>query len=268
MAGLTASAGAANLLFNGDFELGNVGFTTDFNFSAGSIVPAQTYDTVSNPAEVHFAAASYDDRTPGNGGLMLAVNGSTSGSTVLWSQTIDVTPQTDYDFRLWTSSWFSPGTLELFINDEPVGVPFITPGVNAVWEETTRAWSSDAATTAVIELVNSSTSFSGNDFAIDDLSFSAVVSGLPGDYDDSGQVEQGDLNFVLNNWGLQAPFEPNGDPFITSIVDQEELNRVLNNWGDTNATPGFSGFANVPEPVVGLGLALCGAMSLRRRSVD
>ncbi|MEM8784015.1 MAG: PEP-CTERM sorting domain-containing protein, partial [Planctomycetota bacterium] len=89
------------------------------------------------------------------------------------------------------------------------------------------------------------------------------AAGIIGDYDDSGQVEQGDLNLVLNNWGQAAPFDPNGDPFDTPNVDQEELNRVLNNWGST-AAPSFEGSA-VPEPatmaILG-GLALAG---LRRR---
>ncbi|MEM7576319.1 MAG: PEP-CTERM sorting domain-containing protein [Planctomycetota bacterium] len=93
----------------------------------------------------------------------------------------------------------------------------------------------------------------------------AVIEGIVGDYDDSGSVEQGDLNLVLNNWGQDAPFEPNGDPFASLAVDQEELNRVLNNWGNTSNPPSFEGFT-VPEPsalaMLG-GLALAG---LRRRS--
>ncbi|MEM8783094.1 MAG: hypothetical protein AAGE65_09600 [Planctomycetota bacterium] len=77
---------------------------------------------------------------------------------------------------------------------------------------------------------------------------------LPGDYNDSGQVEQGDLNLVLNNWGQPAPFAPNGDPFATSNVDQEELNRVLNNWGST-AAPSFEG-SGIPEPKAALMFAV------------
>ncbi|MEM8782794.1 MAG: PEP-CTERM sorting domain-containing protein [Planctomycetota bacterium] len=91
----------------------------------------------------------------------------------------------------------------------------------------------------------------------------ATGGGIVGDYDDSGQVEQGDLNLVLNNWGTVAPFDPNGDPFTTANVDQEELNRVLNNWGAT-AAPSFEGSA-VPEPATAAVLAGLGLLGLRRR---
>ncbi|MEM7576318.1 MAG: hypothetical protein AAF328_02485 [Planctomycetota bacterium] len=95
-----------------------------------------------------------------------------------------------------------------------------------------------------------------------------VATGIVGDYDDSGQVEQGDLNLVLNNWGGAAPFQPNGDPFATPQVDQEELNRVLNNWGNSANPPSFTGAA-VPEPgTAGLATAfLVAGAALRRRRV-
>ncbi|MEM7576531.1 MAG: choice-of-anchor tandem repeat NxxGxxAF-containing protein [Planctomycetota bacterium] len=86
--------------------------------------------------------------------------------------------------------------------------------------------------------------------------------GLPGDFNGSGQVEQGDLNLVLNNWGTNTVV--NGDAVIpvgwknyaedTATVDQNELNLVLNNWGSV-AAPSFEGF-NVPEPGVGFALGL------------
>ncbi|MEM8494618.1 MAG: hypothetical protein AAF663_04435 [Planctomycetota bacterium] len=89
-----------------------------------------------------------------------------------------------------------------------------------------------------------------------------IVTGIVGDYDQSGQVEQGDLNLVLNNWGQARVFDdPVGGPFATPDIDQEELNRVLNNWGGGEA-PSFAGFA-VPEPA--LGAALLGAVVLIKR---
>ncbi len=89
-----------------------------------------------------------------------------------------------------------------------------------------------------------------------------------GDYNASGQVEQGDLDLVLQNWGRF--FSVNNAPsgwvtgFPQGIVDQGELDSVLQNWGST-ASPDFGGLS-VPEPGVLAGLIValswCGA---RRR---
>ncbi len=95
-----------------------------------------------------------------------------------------------------------------------------------------------------------------------------LAAALAGDYNDSGSVEQGDLDLVLNNWGgpRTAGFVANADGFATANVDQEELDRVLNNWGSSNA-PAFGQFS-VPEPAVGIFLAAFAAFGLTRpRSV-
>ncbi|MEM1098710.1 MAG: hypothetical protein AAGH92_07970 [Planctomycetota bacterium] len=90
----------------------------------------------------------------------------------------------------------------------------------------------------------------------------AAGGGLAGDFDNSGQVEQSDLNLVLNNWGSARADWGNADAFTTPNVDQEELNAVLNNWGAQSA-PSFVGLETVPEPgVFGLGL---GALALLGR---
>ncbi len=89
---------------------------------------------------------------------------------------------------------------------------------------------------------------------------------LTGDYDDSGQVEQGDLDIVLQNWGT-ANFTGNagnlvgGGPF-DGLVDQNELDGVLQNWG-SSAAPDFRGTA-VPEPGVVGGAALVSVLAIRR----
>ncbi|MEM1026521.1 MAG: hypothetical protein AAGJ38_00385 [Planctomycetota bacterium] len=93
---------------------------------------------------------------------------------------------------------------------------------------------------------------------------SGLIAGLLGDYDESGQVEQGDLNLVLNNWGTNRTFEdPGGTAFSTSLVDQEELNLVLNNWGSASV-PNFEGSA-LPEPAAALAVLGLVGTCLRRR---
>ena len=82
---------------------------------------------------------------------------------------------------------------------------------------------------------------------------------LPGDYDHSGEVTQGDLDLVLNNWGTSV--DPTAWPegwladLPRGVVDQDELDRVLNGWGGS-APPDFRGIA-LPEPgLAGVALLL------------
>ena len=105
---------------------------------------------------------------------------------------------------------------------------------------------------------------------IDNASLTAALVQLAGDYNDSGSVEQGDLDLVLNNWGRSAgPTAPAGwinTTGLAGFVDQNELDAVLNNWGSASA-PNFSANPNaVPEPgLLGLlGVALAGMLHRRR----
>ena len=95
---------------------------------------------------------------------------------------------------------------------------------------------------------------------------------LAGDYNDSGSVEQGDLDLVLNNWGQPRGTWQNANGFTSAAVDQEELDRVLNHWGSSNAPTLQSGLPGalpgafpgaVPEPASAL-LSLAGLTTLRR----
>ncbi len=93
-----------------------------------------------------------------------------------------------------------------------------------------------------------------------------AVAGITGDYDSSGQVEQGDLDIVLQNWGTgtftgDEAALVGGGPF-DGTVDQNELDGVLQNWGSTSA-PDFTGSA-LPEPAAFAALAVVGLLSGRR----
>ncbi|MEM9752695.1 MAG: family 10 glycosylhydrolase [Planctomycetota bacterium] len=90
----------------------------------------------------------------------------------------------------------------------------------------------------------------------------ATAIALLGDFDNDGQVAQGDLNLVLNNWGNLRGDWSNADGFASANVDQEELNAVLNNWGSTT-TPDFNG-SPIPEPAAAVALLALGLADRRR----
>ncbi len=98
------------------------------------------------------------------------------------------------------------------------------------------------------------------------------LAGITGDFNNSGQVEQGDLDLVLQNWGLDTsgggiPTGWTNDNDQLGQIEQTELDRVLQNWGSTSA-PDFQG-SSVPEPAalagVLLGLVAMGGRALRQR---
>ncbi|MEM1444443.1 MAG: aspartyl protease family protein [Planctomycetota bacterium] len=90
-----------------------------------------------------------------------------------------------------------------------------------------------------------------------------VTVALIGDANLNQQVEQGDLNAVLTNWGQTGQVWASGDFNGDGFVDQTDLNAVLTNWG-ASAPPSFAGFT-VPEPAAVLGLLFAAAGLSRRR---
>ncbi len=162
-------------LVNGDFEAGNTGFSTDYQFFIGDLGAEGAYVFTHNPTVSHGQGFSFGDHTTGTG-LMLMVNGSETPDAVVWSQTLAVQPAETYNFSMWAATWVEPGiaaNLQIRIN----GVPIHTqsaPGTVGVWREITALWDSGSSTTARIEIVDLRTSAFGNDFALDDISWTRV----------------------------------------------------------------------------------------------
>jgi hypothetical protein len=153
----------ANFIVNGDFSAGNTGFTTEYIYSPGNIGGAQTYAVVHSPGDARPSdhnGASLIDHTTGTG-LLLAVNGGVTPNVVVWSETIAVTPTTNYDFSLYLASWFagSPATLDIQFNNVSVGTPTAPPSVNP-WEQFTATWNSASNTSLTIKIID--TNLAGN----------------------------------------------------------------------------------------------------------
>jgi hypothetical protein len=177
LAAVATQAGAVNLVSNGDFETGATGFMSDFTDTSVN-VGAKEFSVRTDPKTWNGAFASFGDHTSGAGNMMV-VNGSTSNTDVVWSQTVTVTPFEDFKLSFWIASVFAsnPGEIGIEINDVSLGsAP--APNATAQWVMGMASWSSNAATSAKIELIDLGTAAFGNDYALDDISFTQTSSAV------------------------------------------------------------------------------------------
>ncbi|TVR87643.1 MAG: hypothetical protein EA411_07210 [Saprospirales bacterium] len=161
-----------NLIENGDFEMGNVGFTSDYNFndlSTGFLAPGE-YSIQTNSAVGNPAWAQCGDHTTGTGNMFLT-DGATMAGLQLWCQTVDVEPDTDYFFQFFVTSVFptSPANIEVNFDGTPIGTVSPT-STTCEWVEFSAVWNSGGLSSVTICLENLNLVLGGNDFAIDDIS--------------------------------------------------------------------------------------------------
>lgn len=162
----------SNLITNGDFENGNTGFSSSYTYNPVSVWNEATYAVNTSPLNVHPNFAPCSDHTSGSGKMMI-VNGAGTANTDVWCQTIPVIPNTSYAFSTWLTTVVvnSPAVLQFSINGVILGQPFTAPSTNCTWQQFYEVWNSGTATSAQICIVNQNTATSGNDFALDDISF-------------------------------------------------------------------------------------------------
>ncbi|MBP7050223.1 MAG: hypothetical protein KBE65_04340 [Phycisphaerae bacterium] len=181
LASIVLCAGTVDggIIYNGDFELGNSGFTTGYTYSPGDVFDERTYTVDTNPANSHPFAASHGDHTSGFGN-MLVVNGSTTADVTVWEQAVEVNPHSQYTFSYALSSWsdYEPATLEVSIDGVSIGSATAST-TTGTWTEVSYSWTSGATTSANIRIVDTCLSYGGNDFAIDDISMTTTVP-VPG----------------------------------------------------------------------------------------
>ncbi|HLW29938.1 MAG TPA: gliding motility-associated C-terminal domain-containing protein [Brumimicrobium sp.] len=167
-----------DLVVNGDFSAGNNGFQTDYVLGTGGqfgqLSNEGTFAIANNASAAHDNFSNCFDHTTGDAsGNMLVVNGASTPGTNVWKQTITVAPNTDYLFSMWATSVISenPGTFVFTINGQQIGAIMNLPSNTCQWIEFNESWNSGAITQAEIAIENMNTQSSGNDFAIDDISF-------------------------------------------------------------------------------------------------
>jgi hypothetical protein len=186
-AAFSARADAPNLVVNGDFELGNTSFTSDYGYSPGSNGTEGQYTVRSNPFPWNSQFISAADHTSGQG-LMYVGNGSPVNGAVVWqSVSFAVAANTDYFFEAFVmnvccSSPFpgnTPSILEFSVSGASLGTVTTDLSLAGTWQGLSQTWNSGANTSVVLSLINRNTNAAGNDFAIDDIYFGTESTVTP-----------------------------------------------------------------------------------------
>jgi hypothetical protein len=170
----------ANLVVNGDFESGNVGFFSGYAYGDNTL--SNTYTIGTNPATAtgHYPDwLSYGDHTTGTGNMFIA----DGGVGTIWSETVTVTPGSLYTFTFWgatiNANTQSRSDLQFSVNGTATGSDDLFPQAGGVWTQYSVNWNSGTNTTAMLSLTDLNTGGGWNDFSLDDISFNSPSSGVP-----------------------------------------------------------------------------------------
>ncbi len=186
---------SGNLVPDGDFETGNGDFVSEYYYwntpsnNWGVIGAEGTYTINTTSANVHNNFGTYPciDHTFANGsGHCMYVNGAGTDNVIVWQEELyDIVPNTDYIFITWVATLSQGQThsnvnelahLQFSINGVTIGNIFNASSTTAEWHQFYQIWNSGNATTAIITILNQCTATSGNDFALDDISFSPMYT--------------------------------------------------------------------------------------------
>ena len=180
---------AQELVYNGDFSAGNVGFTSAYGnnqapYTGGSTgLWPETLYAVDWNANIHHSNFFGTDHTTGNGNFMI-VNGAGYDTTTVWRQSFAVQPNTTYYFSAWAMSLnrVPPyAQLKFTVNDSLFGTTAIlAPGANTTagpfnWVRFYGTWNSGTNTFITISIVDLQIARGGNDFGLDDISFGTLA---------------------------------------------------------------------------------------------
>ena len=159
---------------NGDFNQGNVGFTSAYQYNSNLWAEGTYY--------VDYDASLHHESFVGlghNGGNFMMVNGATSPGTNVWTEQITVHPNTYYAFSTWVCTLAGTADqvalLQFSINGTQIGNVFSAPPYTNEWRQFYELWYSGNSTSATITILNQNTVGSGNDFGLDDISFCELV---------------------------------------------------------------------------------------------
>jgi len=184
----SATPPSNNLVPNGDFELGWTGFTTSYTKGAINNGPSLA-NIYTGPINI-WGQCNAPDHTKGNG-KFLGENGASNPNDIAWQVNglLPVVAGSTYRFQAWvisltTVSPSSPGPILKFYVSvqggpwEFLGTHPSIPNGCPPWAYIHSDYIPSKNGTFQVKLVNTQTSFGGNDYALDDIYF-GLLSNAP-----------------------------------------------------------------------------------------
>jgi gliding motility-associated-like protein len=242
-----------NLVKNGDFELGNVNFTSNYAYKSGTgtaiIYATGSYAVATDPKSVHSGFATMGDHTTGTGKMMIA-NGSTTANVMIWSQKVSgIKPNTKYLLSAYLASCTpnTPAILSFSIEGQKQGAN-ISPGAVGIWTQFYTEWNSGSISgDATITITNMQSGDDGNDFALDDISLTESCETCSCEYK---VVEQDDMGVPgTTPFGGPLPNITTAYTYKAGSIAANQYTRVINpkatgnpTWADATDHTGNGGY--------------------------
>ena len=186
--GTVPAATGANLVLNGNFSGGNTGFTS------GYALTTQTPDLFENAAHGIYAIlpigsvagqSAYGDWTnvsvdpTGGNGNVFAADGATNANTTVWSETVSVTPNTQYIFSYYAAEISNACCSNAVFVPTIDGSNGASLTASASWQQGTFTWNSGSNTTASLSLTDTNINGPYNDFVLTDIAFATPIATAP-----------------------------------------------------------------------------------------
>ncbi len=253
---LMTTTSATNVVVNGDFEAGNTGFTTNSAYSP-TLGDCGRYSVTSTP-QTDWNWPSPCKGANGSINKMLIIDNPGYVNAHGWIQTVPVKQNTNYTFTAYATSIYytSPARVVLAVNGVNLNTAVTLSTTTCGWVKITGTWSSGANTNANLVIKNENGDCAGNDWALDDISFTSdailptpVV--IPGTvlypYLNCGQDNTSCANNLITNPGFE-----NGLSTVASWNSISMTTDAYNGYKAIKVGPTEGGFAaNGQVPVKG-----------------
>lgn len=237
---LAADSGSTTYVYSGTGEIG------------------ENYYTITNlvNTNVHGGFLTSTDHTGDPGGYMMVVNGNVTAGTVFTRTVPGLCAATTYQFGVWIKNVLASGGIlpnmvfHIYAAD---GVTELGTGVSTgdvptgnVWHNYTANFTLPAGTgSVIIKLVSNASGTQGNDFAVDDITFSPYGSTVSVAFDQTSATSQ------TTCAGTTKTYTVNATSSLASGYVQKLQAYINGAWVDQSAASTATSFTVTPPVTAG-----------------